>query len=529
VVSFANVARAVREDVGAFLGTVRGQSPLQIPPGLNTYHFDGNGGQTRLHLRVQDDGTGLLFRDVTDVIHLTTTATEMIWMALEAWTPRRAVGALARRYRGARGDFAADYARMQRVVDVLSTPSASCHTCALDLPQVPLFSQRARAPHKVDLALTYACNNRCPHCYNDPERFDMRALAVDDWKRILDRLAEVGVPHVIFTGGEATVYKGLEELISHADAAGMMTGLNSNGRRLKDRAYVARLRDAGLDHVQITLESHHAAVHDAMVGARAFDECVEGVRACVETEGLHVITNTTITRVNAREIGETVEFLADLGLSTFAMNGMIYSGGGDANPDAIPQEALPAILIQVRDTAEERGLRFLWYTVTEYCEMNPVELEIGAKRCNAGEYSMCIEPNGDVLPCQSYYVSAGNMLHDPWQDIWRGELFRSFRDREDDPAWAGLPDKCHTCPDLPLCGGGCRIERESAAGVAPGGCQSCASGGLTTGRGIRSTGISAAGGCTCGETASGGCSSDVHRAPLELIELRIPARGEVAR
>jgi radical SAM protein with 4Fe4S-binding SPASM domain len=96
--------------------------------------------------------------------------------------------------------------------------------------------------------------------------------------------------------------------------------------------------------------------------------------------------------------------------------------------------------------------------------MNPVELELGAKRCNAGEYSIAVEPNGDILPCQSYYVSAGNILRDPWDSIWRGELFVSFRDRETLKGAAGLPEKCWECPDLPSCGGGCRIEREARAG-----------------------------------------------------------------
>jgi radical SAM protein with 4Fe4S-binding SPASM domain len=226
-----------------------------------------------------------------------------------------------------------------------------------------------------------------------------------------------------------------------------------------------------------------------MVGARAFDDTVAGVQRALES-GVHVITNSTITRLNADTIDDTVIFLRDLGLQTFAMNGMIYSGGGDANPDAIAQERLASILVRVRDRAEELGMRFLWYTVTEYCEMSPVELEIGAKRCNAGEYSMCVEPNGDVLPCQSYYVSAGNLLRDPWERIWKGELFRSFRDREEDPLWAGLPEKCHGCPDLPVCGGGCRIERESRAGKAPGGCQSCSTGSLAHGRSLRSSGVS---------------------------------------
>jgi radical SAM protein with 4Fe4S-binding SPASM domain len=109
-------------------------------------------------------------------------------------------------------------------------------------------------------------------------------------------------------------------------------------------------------------------------------------------------------------------------------------------------------------------MRFLWYTPTEYCRLSPVELELGAKRCNAAEYSVCVEPNGDVLPCQSYYVAAGNLLHDAWDEIWRSDLFRSFRDRESDPAAAGLPEMCWECPDLPLCGGGCRIEREARGG-----------------------------------------------------------------
>ncbi len=515
---------AIRDDVAGFWANVAGTRRDEGPPrGLLTYRREAHGGVTRLHLRVQDDGSAMLFKDVTDALHLTSTAAEMMWMALEGWDERRAVARLRRLYRASHRRLDADYRRMRDIVETLSDPRVRCSSCALELPTVPLFSVRARAPHKVDLALTYACNNRCPHCYNDPSRFDMRAMTVDEWKHILDRLAEVGVPHVIFTGGEATVYRGLPELIAHAEAHGMMTGLNSNGRRLVDAAYVKELAEAGLDHVQITLESHVPEVHDAMVGARAFDETVRGIRTVIEEPRLHALTNTTLTRLNVADASDTVRFLHELGLSTFAMNGMIYSGGGGANPDAIPQHELPAALVDVRDTADELGMRFLWYTVTEYCEMSPVELEIGAKRCNAGEYSMCIEPNGDVLPCQSYYTSAGNMLRDSWETIWRGELFRSFRDREEDPRWAGLPDKCHECPDLPVCGGGCRIEREAKDGKAPGGCQSCASGGSVS-RGIRSTGISAAPRCTC-ETDATSCASDVHRGAL--VAIRVP-RGEAS-
>jgi len=119
------------------------------------------------------------------------------------------------------------------------------------------------------------------------------------------------------------------------------------------------------------------------------------------------------------------------------------------------------VLEQVKQRANEYGMRFLWYTPTEYCRLSPIELGVGPRTCNAGEYSICIEPNGDVLPCQSYYQSAGNILHDPWDDIWNSELFRSFRYRRENPQAAGLPEKCWNCELLSVCGGGCRLERQA--------------------------------------------------------------------
>ena len=149
------------------------------------------------------------------------------------------------------------------------------------------------------------------------------------------------------------------------------------------------------------------------------------------------------------------------------MNGMIYAGGGRADPDAIPAEEMAALLDAVQGRAETLDLRFLWYTVTDYCRFSPLELGLSPKRCNAAEYSMCIEPNGDVLPCQSYYVSAGNILSDPWSSIWNSDLFLSFRNREKDPQAAGLSPECIDCLDLEMCGGGCRLEHEAQADIRP--------------------------------------------------------------
>lgn len=435
-------------------------------PGLYTYRIAHAGGQLRLHLRVEQDGAGVLFRDVTDVVHLNATAATMAKMALDGVPLSSAAATIQRATRGAaRGEITQHAAEIYRLVEAMSSEHTGCPTCALpDLARAGLFSTPVQAPYKADLALTYGCNNACPHCYNEPDRFPMVSLRKAQWCEVIHRLHEAGVPHLILTGGEATLHPDLLAIIRYADGLGHIVGLNTNGRRLAHNPFVAELVSAGLNHVQITLGSHLPEVHNAMMGANAFDQTVKGIRNAVAST-LHTITNTTLTRSNLDHAPEIVDYLYSLGIRTFAMNSIIYSGGGFTTPDAIPEQWLPGILIGVREQAERLGMRFLWYTPTEYCRMSPVELELGAKRCNAGEYSLCIEPNGDVLPCQSYYVSAGNILRDPWDAIWHGGLFHSFRDRTADPRAAKLPERCWECPDLPLCGGGCRIEREARDGV----------------------------------------------------------------
>lgn len=448
-------------------------------PGLYTYRYQDELGKFRLHLRVEPGGAGVLFIDVTDVIHLNPTAAWMAKLALDGVPPSEARAQLLGYYHDADSrKVAREMDQIYAMVARFSKVKEGCPTCEVEgLRQAPLFSTRANAPYKVDIALTYGCNNECPHCYNEPDRLEMPSLPLEQWKQVLDKVIDVGVPHIIFTGGEATLHPDLPELIAYADDLGPIVGLNSNGRRIQHKPYMRTLAEAGLNHVQITLGSHIPAVHNAMMGAVSFHQTIRGIENALES-GIYAITNTTLMRANMNHAEEIVDFLYDLGIRTFAMNGMIYSGGGFDHPEAIPEEEMPPLLVRVRDRAQELGMRFLWYTPTEYCRMNPVELEIGAKRCNAGEYSLCIEPNGDVLPCQSYYVTAGNLLHDPWEQIWNGELFRSFRDREQDPRWAGLPEKCWDCPDLPMCGGGCRIEREAregrrTAGSSGGGCSGC--------------------------------------------------------
>ncbi len=155
-------------------------------------------------------------------------------------------------------------------------PDGACPIHELDLETTMPFSAPPSAPYRMDLALTYRCNNDCAHCYNARER-NFPELDTEHWNKILDKLWDLGVPHIVFTGGEATLRNDLPELIAHAESNGQITGLNTNARRLADMNYVQQLVEAGLDHVQITVESCDEQIHDEMVRAKgAFRQTIAG-------------------------------------------------------------------------------------------------------------------------------------------------------------------------------------------------------------------------------------------------------------
>jgi radical SAM protein with 4Fe4S-binding SPASM domain len=189
-----------------------------------------------------------------------------------------------------------------------------------------------------------------------------------------------------------------------------------------------------------------------MVRARgAWKQTIAGLRNALDTP-LFVMTNTTMLEENSPFMAETLDFLGEMGVPTIGLNALIYSGHGLTVGTGLKEEDLPPLLELARERSERYGQRLIWYTPTQYCNFDPMQLELGVKGCTAALYNMCVEPDGAVLPCQSYYQSLGNMLIDPWEKIWNHELSVTLRERKK------LPAKCNGCALLAECGGGCPLK-----------------------------------------------------------------------
>ena len=442
------------------------ESEIKNPQfGLYQYRREGAGEKSRIHLRLDPDGQGTLIVNANRILHLNPTAALMAYYLLEETSEREAVRLIQRKYHVSTKQARADLGSIRGQLDELVRPDGACPIHELGLETVMPFSARPTAPYRLDLALTYRCNNDCAHCYNVEHPSLSRLpsgevgvkaeLSTNDWELVLDRAWEMGVPHIIFTGGEPTLREDLLELIAHAEQNGQITGLNTNARRLSDALYIEKLVEAGLDHVQITLESNEVGIHDGMVRSQgAFAQTVKGLRNALDNR-LYVMTNTTMLRTNVDTIPATLDFLAELGVPTIGLNALIHSGRGAVVGTGLSESELAPVLELARQRTEMRGQRLIWYTPTQYCAFDPMTLDLGIKGCTAALYNMCVEPDGNVLPCQSYYQPLGNLLADPWESIWNHPLAVRLRERQ------GLPEKCTGCTYLAECGGGCPLQFES--------------------------------------------------------------------
>ena len=430
------------------------QAAPMVKTGLYTFDIHEHGGKSRVHLRIDEDGSGLLVVNASRVVHLNSTAMQMAYYHLNNVEQKTALKLLSSVFNVPSKRLAEDYRLIGQQVDALiDEDSGLCPVCDLELEKSMPFSAKLSAPYRMDLALTYRCNNACAHCYNARPR-NYPELDTQTWKKIIDRVWEQRVPHVVFTGGEPTLRDDLVELVAYAQEKGLVTGLNTNGRKLADPSLLQELIEAGLDHVQITIESCDAWVHDTMVRAGgAWKETLTGLRNVVASK-IYMMTNTTLLQNNAFELERILEFLAAEGVPTVGLNALIYSGHGKEVQTGLKESELPALLDVAQRVTQAHGQRLIWYTPTQYCAFNPMQMSLGIKGCTAAYYNMCVESDGQVIPCQSYYQALGHILYDSWDSIWNHPLSRQLRDRQD------IPEGCRHCDFLVECGGGCPLARE---------------------------------------------------------------------
>jgi len=298
------------------------------------------------------------------------------------------------------------------------------------------YAEYMNAPHRMDVMVSamtrdgkWHCNQKCVHCYAAGQVLsDEAELSTEEWKRIIDKCREVGIPQITFTGGEPTMRDDLFELIGYA--RWFISRLNTNGIKLTED-YCRKLGEAELDSVQITFYSCDPEIHNKLVGAEGFEKTAAGIDNALKA-GLSVSINTPLCTLN-RDYLKTLSYLHEKGVIYVTCSGMIMTGnalGEESESLQLKGEELETILRDAVAYCSENGMEIAFTSPGWISQEVFEELNIPSPSCGACLSNMAITPGGNVVPCQSWLSDKplGNMLKDDWESIWNSPECIKHRD-----------------------------------------------------------------------------------------------------
>lgn len=325
---------------------------------------------------------------------------------------------------------------------------------------------RQPRPSTLIAELSYQCPLHCAYCSNPldigAEKY-RRELETEDWIRTFEQARALGVLQLALTGGEPMLRGDLVELCAASRDAGLYSSLITAGT-LFTRERAEALKSAGLDHVQISIQSPNAEENDRIAKNRSFGKKIGAARLAKELD-FPLTINCVLHRHNLDRIADLLDLVLDLGAQRLELANTQYYGWAVTN-----QEALVPSPDQLR-RAEETVQRFrervgpkvdvLWVLPDIYENL--------PKPCMGGwgRTAMVVAPNGDVLPCQAASTIPGlefaNVREDPLEWIWsNSDAFARFRGTD----W--MKEPCRTCPlgRQEVDWGGCRCQALRLTGDA---------------------------------------------------------------
>jgi len=333
------------------------------------------------------------------------------------------------------------------------------------MPDAPQANGRPPAeyrPYTLVAELTYRCPLRCVYCSN-PLDFGRYRDELDTaaWRRVIAEAEALGVVGLNLTGGEPLVRDDLEELVTEARHRDLYTSLITSGIPLtRDR--LARLRERGLDAVQLSVQDVGAAASDRIAGLRSFDRKLE-VAAWVKELGFPLTLNTVLHRDNLDHVADVVALAEQLGAERLELANTQYVAWALLNRRALlPTREQLARARAVAGAARQRlrgRMEVLFVTPDYYSEFPKACMDGWGRRF------LLISPTGLVLPCHAAHTLPGlvfgNVRDRPLAEIWHDSPgFNAFRGQ----AW--MPEPCRSCDRRTLDFGGCRCQAYHLTGDA---------------------------------------------------------------
>jgi radical SAM protein with 4Fe4S-binding SPASM domain len=294
----------------------------------------------------------------------------------------------------------------------------------------------------------------------------------------------MGVPLILFTGGEPLMRTDIWELATHARSRGLKMALSTNGTLITPDI-ARRIKESGIEYAGISLDGANAVTHDRFRNSPgAFDQTIRAFASCKEA-GLRCGVRVTLTKENCRELEALVDLSLSLGASRFCLYWLVPTGRGNESYARLQLdrdqviEALSLLYRKAKET-DPAAMEFLTVDAPQDCihllasmEKDGSEDLADARElleslnggCSAGTRVANIDSRGNVYPCQfarSPEFLVGNIRNRPFSELWSEgphPVLARFREKQ-----ARFGGRCTGCSYRDLCGGGCRVRAHAVDG-----------------------------------------------------------------
>ncbi len=320
----------------------------------------------------------------------------------------------------------------------------------------------APRPYTLIAELTYRCPLRCPYCSNPTDLAAHGAeLTTDDWCRVFEEAEALGVMQLHLTGGEPLARKDLEVLAKRAHDLGLYTNLVTSGVPLT-RARLEALAEAGIDHVQVSVQSATPALADEIAGYAGHAQKLAVMR-WVKELGLPLTMNVVLHRANLGEIDALVALAESVSADRLELANTQYVSWALSNraqllPTREQIEAAAQAAAPHRDRL--RGTMDVLFVKPDYFGTTP-------KACMDGWARRFVQviPDGRVVPCHAATsitsLTFDNVREQSLQAIWtRSPAMLAYRGE----AW--MKEPCASCDRRSIDFGGCRCQAFALTGDA---------------------------------------------------------------
>lgn len=311
-------------------------------------------------------------------------------------------------------------------------------------------------PNFAQVELTRNCNYRCKFCFENCDVLDKyEDKPPEMWKEVIDKLYNLGIKKIHFSGGENFLYKYFMDIVKYAKEKGLYNLINTNGSI--DISEILNYSD------EFVFSLHgYGKVNDKITGLKgSFERIINNIEKALKA-GKKVSVNTVLIKENFNNYEKLFTYLDNkFDNLTYSPTMAIpcYTGKKfDSLSVPINKENMEKYLKYVQKVGKEKFV----YKHGLYGLLGEEEKSAQMPVCAAGKSKLIIKYNGNVYPCNFFQTDdflCGNIFEDNIEDIWKnGKGFIKFRNYY---LGNNLPENCMNCKKHDNCFSGCRAWNDS--------------------------------------------------------------------